>query len=401
MRLKDLCIYLLVVFFILGFSLPVFAAPIYHHKIYDLDGRLLLRYLAGNPYDEGGVYQSLVKGQGQLERIESVALGSAAIAVDTESSWTAADSLRGLTVASALEQYRNLSGHEVDPTDEVYRKPDNLFAISIRANRGEQGYLSQQFEATGTGRFDNTFSINQTAGVTDGVVRRYIDITHIGGTEEDPESDYRIYEDSVIRGYALMRDYIGPSEVPDFGDDPFEGAMLESEMETDKEGPELLSSAMALDGDEGETAEESPGVILTGEMFEINVPLNTPLAEIAFPESITMSSDEATISGITVEWFQLYDSIYNPEMVGSYYFLGELIFPDFISLQESIYILYTINVVEVLEEEPETVGDEENGRVEGVEEEEAVPEDNGEDAGDDVLEGGAEGEETAEAVSSE
>ncbi len=352
--MRSSYVFAVVVVFILTLALSctALAAPgsVVYRKFYDLDGIILMKIQTGSDYNTTGQHKTLVKGQGELTRDELVKLSKGGIVVENDNIWVAdPDSLRGLEVASTFHLNNN-PGSGTPGSQQNSKQSEQVFAVSVDANRGEEGSLSQKISAASAVYSDedeNFFSISQTASTSDGTVKRRIDLT-------EPVSGEYLFEDTVIKGRVNISeiltsaenyaDYIARagsySEETNVGnnDQPEEAASVsEGKQPEDKEAKVIANNE--------ETTDDEAAVIDGSEMFKSTVPLGTTVEDLGLFEPLTFSSDLITVNDIYVKWDdQLLDS-YNPDQTGSYTFKGELVFPATIFLEDEVYIYHVVDVV--------------------------------------------------------
>lgn len=90
-------------------------------------------------------------------------------------------------------------------TDEVFEPvSEQVWAVSVSADPGHEGVLSQSFEAAyrfddETEEVENYFNIEQHAYTLSGETRRYIDIS-------SPESHGYVMDDMTVTGMADIRE---------------------------------------------------------------------------------------------------------------------------------------------------------------------------------------------------
>jgi len=92
----------------------------------------------------------------------------------------------------------NQQNHNFEPVS------DQVWAVSVTADPGQEGSLNQSFEAAykldeETGVFVNYFNIEQRAYTSSGETRRYISIS-------SPESHAYVMEDMTVTGKADIRE---------------------------------------------------------------------------------------------------------------------------------------------------------------------------------------------------
>ena len=338
MRYYYLCAVVLALLLTLALGGSIFAesGSVVYRKFYDIDGIILMKIQAGSDYNDTGQHKTLIQGAGSLTRDEMVILGRGKIAAENENIWIAdPDSLLGLKVVSTFRLHDQESD-DISGDQENVEEPEQIFAVSVKANPGEEGGLSQNISAASAvyGEEDELFSISQSAATSGGTVKRYIDIT-------EPVSGDYLFEDSEIKGRVNI------SEVLQFSD------AGDNEQSTE----ELTGGEMT--GDEGELPEaqqtvssENPAdddvvLIIDGsEIFNSVVPLGTTVEDIGLLEELAFNSDLITVDDIYVEWDDRLFEAYDPHQIGSYTFEGRLIFPDNIISEHEVYIYHVVNVVD-------------------------------------------------------
>ncbi len=348
-------VFAVVVVFILTLALSctALAAPgsVVYRKFYDLDGIILMKIQTGSDYSTTGQHKTLVTGEGELTRDELVKLSKGGIVVENDNIWVAdPDSLRGLEVASTFHLNDN-PGSGIPGSQQNSKQSEQVFAVSVDANRGEEGSLSQKISAGSAVYSDedeNFFSISQTASTSDGTVKRRIDLT-------EPVSGEYLFEDTVIKGRVHISEVLTSSEsYADYiaragasseeanvanNDQPKE-AVSESKGEQSEE-----KEAEVIANDE-ETADDEVAVIDGSEIFESTVPLGTTIEDLGLLDELSFNSELVTVNDIYVKWDDQLLATYNPDETGSYSFEGKLIFPDTLLLEDEVYIYHVVNVVD-------------------------------------------------------
>ena len=336
MRRGNLFVIILVFILILALGGSAFAAPgsVMYRKYYDIDGIILMKIQTGSEYSESGYHKTLIDGVGSLQRDELITMSMAGINIFNDSSWFAdPGSLRGLGVASAfnLNALRNEQGEfngEGKPAPDSHQ----VFAVSVKANPGEAGRVSQNIAAVAPLNPDESgvFAIDQYAAVSDGTVKRFIDLI-------EPVSGLYIFEDSTIKGKAEIYDSLQPS-----GDEEVTG--IEAQMDSKAPGSGISGFA----GEDPETADQSVIILENDEYFRTAVSKGTPVEAVGLPETIELSYGLTTITGITVQWDEQDFENYDPETAGSYLFFGKLIFPESVSIYEELYLCFIVEVIDAV-----------------------------------------------------
>lgn len=389
MLFKKHVILFIVVMFIFSAAAPVYAAPegMVYDKTYDLDGTLLLKIQSGDKDSSAAQQKSLIEGRGSYFRDESVVLEASTLNVHVDSDWSVDPSnLWGLSVFSTIELNEDLVEQSEDETDQV-------FAVKVETGSGEEGSLNQDMTATAAANdendnfdFDekdqiNSFVIDQEAYTSGGEMKRYIELIC-------PVSGGYLFEDSVIKGYANVTDSLRPAGEQGDNDNPDDGFDQPEETVSSKEDvltKEDLSSMEAERSNEEEQyssaenveEEEGPVFVLESEHLQSSVLLNTSQEELNLPGTFSLTAEMFEITGIEVEWSKESIPEYNPDQAGSYIFEGEMSFPENVLPLENMVLIYTVHVVEELEDEDEIETGTENNEVKDkLDEETAVKEQN-------------------------
>ncbi len=336
----------------LALSCTALAAPgsVVYRKFYDLDGIILMKIQTGSDYNTTGQHKTLVKGQGELTRDELVKLSKGGIVVENDNLWVAdPDSLRGLEVASTFQLNDNEGGGTFG-NQQNNKQSEQVFAVSVDANRGEEGSLSQKISAASAVYSDedeNFFSISQTASTSDGTVKRRIDLT-------EPVSGEYLFEDTVIKGRVHISEILTSSEsYADYlaraGASSEETNVANNdrskEAVSDCEGgqPEEKEAEVIANNEE---ATDELAVIDGSEIFESTVPLGTTVEDLGLLDELSFNSELITVNDIYVKWDDQLLATYNPDETGSYSFEGKLIFPDTLLFDDEVYIYHVVNVVD-------------------------------------------------------
>ncbi len=351
---NSICVVLLVFFVTLAVGSAALAEPgsFTYRKYYDVNGIILMKIQAGSDYDQSGQHKSLVRGVGQLQRYDYIAMSKYGIIVDTDNIWTAdPDSLRGMEVAGTFRLHDQYEGEETEGENGDSIPPADspqIFAVSVDADSGESGQMSQGIRVDSSGEH-NFFSIDQHAQTSEGTVKRYIDIT-------DPASGAYLFEDSKIVGRVNITEMLNSSDPDeDFIITTASSMFDENNKEEQRadEGTELLADVdqMAVLGESIDYGgEEEPALVIDGaEIFKSVVPLGTEIDQLGLDEEIVFQSDLIMIKDIYVKWDDQLFGEYDPYQEGSYTFAGELIFPDTVAYDDKVFIFHVVHVVEDVE----------------------------------------------------
>jgi len=372
MLFKKYVSLLIVVIFIISFATPVFAAPgtTVYNKSYDLDGTMLLKIQYGDKDHFPAEHKTMIEGRGKLERDESVVLNQDYLSIFVDSDWSVAESnLWGLTVTSATQLNEGL-------VEDSEKEAAQVFAVQVQTGSGEEGSLYQDLLITAASDDDsndldnifdndliNAFFIDQRAYTSGGEMKRYIDLVC-------PVSGTYIYEDSEIKGYADVTDSLRMENAsdsnqtdgqdafdekePSGGNEPSGGTESYDETKTNEDSKtsvqtEQYSESESSKNDEGQV------FILASELFESTVLLHTPLEEVELPDTVSLTAELVEITGIEIDWNEESLALYDPDQPGSYIFEGEMIFPEHVIAQGKMVVLYTVHVVEELDDQDENV----------------------------------------------
>jgi len=355
MPTKSIVAVFMALIFILSLSSSVLASTnsTRYEKWYNLDGDISIKMQAGSDCSASGKHQTQVSGVGSLQRHDLIKMNKAELLSQNEGQWVAdPDSLRGLEVASSF--WLN------DESD--FDGPEQVFAISVDADAGEEGYLAQNISSV-EATYDQSsldkgsLEISQDARTSGGKLKRYIDF-------KDPASSVYVFEDTEIKGFAEIRDEFG-TEGNVSEDLQIRQYSISDSEQNDEEGfkEELPGEELSEGGSlEEDTLNTALLVLEGGGMFETEVPLGTSKDELALPQTIEMTTDMFTISGIEINWDADSFPEYDPGREDSYIFAGAIIFPDHIEIQEKMIMFYTVHVTEDmdpddlnLEVEPEVI----------------------------------------------
>lgn len=344
MRTKSIVAVFMVLVFIFSLSAPVLASSnsTRYEKWYDLDGDISIKMQAGSDCNASGKHQTQVSGVGSLQRHDLIKMNKAELLSQNEGQWAAdPDSLRGLEAASSF--WLNDEGD--------FEGPEQVFAVSVDADPGKEGYLAQNISSAEAAYDESTsdtgsLEISQDARTSGGVLKRYIDF-------KDPASSVYVFEDSEIKGFAEIRDEFGTDGNVSEDLQIKQYSMSDSE-QYKEEGfeDELSGEEIFEDGSfEEDTLHTKLLVLEGGGMFETEVPLGTSKDELALPQTIEMTTDMFTISGIAINWDADSFPEYDPDQENSYTFAGAIIFPDNIEIQEKMIMFYTVHVTADMDQE--------------------------------------------------
>ena len=354
--LKSICIVLLVFLITLAAGSTALAesGSFTYRKHYDVNGIILMKIQAGSDYDHSGQHKSLIRGVGQLQRDDYIAMGKAGMIVETDNIWTAdPESFRGLEVAGTFSLHDQYEGEEAEGENGENSIPEadspQIFAVSVDSDSGESGQMSQGVRVDSSGEH-NFFSIDQHAQTSEGTVKRYIDIT-------DPATGAYLFEDSKIEGRVNITEMLNSSAPNEDFVIATVSSMLDDdnviEKQSGDDGAELFADddEIAVLGESAEYGdEEEPALVIDGaEIFKSVVPLGTEIDQLGLDEEIVFQSDLIMIKDIYVEWDDQLFGEYDPDQEGSYTFAGELIFPDTVVYDDKVLIFHVVHVVEDME----------------------------------------------------
>ncbi len=344
MRTKSIVAVFMVLVFIFSLSSPVLASSnsTRYEKWYDLDGDISIKMQAGSDCNASGKHQTQVSGVGSLQRHDLIKMNKAELLSQNEGQWAAdPDSLRGLEAASSF--WLNDEGD--------FEGPEQVFAVSVDADPGKEGYLAQNISSAEAAYDESTsdtgsLEISQDARTSGGVLKRYIDF-------KDPASSVYVFEDSEIKGFAEIRDEFGTDGNVSEDLQIKQYSMSDSEQYKEEGFEDELSGEETFeDGSfEEDTLHTKLLVLEGGGMFETEVPLGTSKDELALPQTIEMTTDMFTISGIAINWDADSFPEYDPDQENSYTFAGAIIFPDNIEIQEKMIMFYTVHVTADMDQE--------------------------------------------------
>jgi len=364
MLFKKHVVLCIVVMFIFSAAAPVYAAPggMVYDKTYDLDGTMLLKIQSGDKDSAAAQQKSLIEGRGRYFRDESVVLDASTLNVHVDSDWSVDQSnLWGLSVFSTIELNEDL-------VEQLEDNADQVFAVKVETGSGEEGSLNQDMTATASANdendendnFDeqdqiNSFVIDQEAYTSGGEMKRYIDLIC-------PVSGGYLFEDSVIKGYANVTDSLQPASEQGENDNPDDGFDQAEETVSSKEDVSSMEAERSNEEEQYSSSEnveenEGPVFVLESEHLQSSVLLNTPQEELDLPGTFSLTAEMFEITGIEVEWNNESIPAYDPDQAGSYIFEGEMSFPEHVLPLENMVLIYTVHVVEELEDEDEGEGE--------------------------------------------
>ena len=355
MLFRKAIVLILVFVFTLALGSSALAVPgsVLYRKNYELDGQIFMKMLAGNAA-LGGEHKTLVWGEGILDRHDLIVMGGGEIKVRNLSDWSAdPSSPAGLEVASTFTQ-------KIDLPDGLPNKHNQIFAVSVKANRGEAGSLSQNISAAAAVYDEGEeayFTVDQTATTAGGIVKRYINLIV-------PASGEQLFEVSNIKGSAEIKDQLLSAEGIDINATAAEGQTfaVETEAEADTDQKQLEQAYYDANG----TA-EAYFVLAGGPLFEGTVLPGLLFEELALPAVIELASEYFVISDIAIVWKEQSVPEYDSSLPGTYLFEGELFFPEQITPPGKVLVYYTLRLIEELPGEPKTMEIEvvENSEVSG------------------------------------
>ncbi|MDZ4133050.1 MAG: hypothetical protein U1E11_07915, partial [Dethiobacteria bacterium] len=308
MLIRKAMVLIMVFVFTLALGSSALAVPgsVLYRKSYELDGQIFMKMLAGSAA-LGGEHKTLVWGEGILERHDLIVMGGGEIEVRNLSDWIAdPSSPAGLEVASTFKQKIDLPGGTPNTHNQI-------FAVSVKANRGESGSLRQIISAAAAVYDEGEeayFTVDQTATTSGGIVKRYINVIV-------PASGEQLFEDSNIKGSAKISDQLISAD----------GINIDATVAgADADQKQLEKAYHDADG----TAEVY-FVLDGGTLFEGTVLPGLPFEEVALPSVIELASELFVISDITIIWKEQSVPEYDSSLPGKYLFEGELIFPEHIT----------------------------------------------------------------------
>lgn len=210
-------VFLLTIFMLLGVA-PSASGYLGHSIDYNMDGTVEMQKQAGHEYETGARMRQVISGQGEISKQAIMEMEEGYLQVEDNQDWvTAEGNLRNLTVTTSIRLFtpaKYVYGTEeavvwwedvYEALSPVYYEGDGdpdfrasrrlhrwdaltsqTWAVQVSANPGGSGQLSSEFEAVyGPGAVEagadtflgDYFEIKQSAGVSDGTLRRYIDIS--------------------------------------------------------------------------------------------------------------------------------------------------------------------------------------------------------------------------------
>jgi len=177
-------------------------AYIGHSVQYSVDGNINLEKQAGHELSTGARMRQVITGEGSMSKESAILMHQGNIRVMDEQDWqTAEDALRNLKVTTSIK----LTTPSITENDAALTH--QIWAVSVAASPGHSGQLYQDFEASFEpglfeelfGRDNDYFIIEQQAGMSEGTLRRYIDIS-------SPVSGGLLYEDMRVDGMAYVNE---------------------------------------------------------------------------------------------------------------------------------------------------------------------------------------------------
>jgi hypothetical protein len=97
-----------------------------------------------------------------------------------------------------------------------------------------------------------------------------------------------------------------------------------------------------------EAAEEGQAngilVIESSRILEKQVEVGTGIEELEFEAAIDLETEQYIITGLAVNWNYNSYPVYDPETCGTYYFFGELEFPEKITSGETVFVIKKVDV---------------------------------------------------------
>ncbi len=175
-------------------------AYIGHSVQYSFDGTIDLKKQAGHELSTGARMRQVITGEGSMTKESAILMHQGNIRVMDEQDWqTAEDALRNLKVTTSIK----LTTPPIIENDDALTH--QIWAVSVEASPGHTGQLYQDFEASfEPGLFEELFGldndyfiIEQQAGVSEGTLRRFIDIS-------SPVSGGLLHEDMRVDGTAFV-----------------------------------------------------------------------------------------------------------------------------------------------------------------------------------------------------
>ncbi len=198
MLLKKFYIVLLVIILIplISSSAAAETGFVMYNKQYDLDGLISVKMMVGSD-QAGGKHKTMIRGEGALFRVDQTLMRPGSIDLYNHSEWFAEPSSpMGLEVAANFRPSGN-------PENDAEAESHQVFAISVKADRGESGSLTQAISAAthvyGAEEEEHYFYLDQDAFTSGGTVKRYIDLI-------EPVTGQYLFEDAIIKGYVRVAD---------------------------------------------------------------------------------------------------------------------------------------------------------------------------------------------------
>jgi hypothetical protein len=213
-----------------------------HSVEYSFDGRIDQRKQAGHELGSGARMRQVIRGEGTMAKETDILMQRGRIQVDDRQDWvTAEEAIRNLAVTTSIKLATPPMFVYSDPEAVVWWEDvfeafspvffdgesipdlsarlrarrwnaltDQVWAVSVEANPGHMGQLSSEFEAAfglvalengilPTPEFGDYFNIEQHAATTDGILRRYIDISSARRLTF-------LHEDLRVIGFASVTD---------------------------------------------------------------------------------------------------------------------------------------------------------------------------------------------------
>ncbi len=201
-------------------------SEIIHTVTYQLDGTIDLKKHVGHFCNSGAEMKQVITGQGFLTKATDLTMPAKALYFDDNNDWTTAEeAIRNLVVTTAIKlcspakhTYRDNGRVVVVPDRDLYRAidretydpevmeplTDQIWAVSVEAFAGQTGFVNTDFDAafrvSRSRPFrGDLFNIEQTAGTSQGVTRRFIDIS-------SAVSHGYIYENMIVTGRSEIKE---------------------------------------------------------------------------------------------------------------------------------------------------------------------------------------------------
>ncbi len=229
----------LVLVLITAFATVAYAENYMDHNVeYDMDGKIDLEKQSGYEYGTGARMRQVITGEGSMEKESSIFMEEGYIEVNDQQDWvTDEQALRNLKVTNSIklssppafvygeddeavwweevrEAFRPVTLTDDSlPFNSARKRADQwdaltnqIWAVSVEANPGHSGRVDADFEAAYISEaafneiFLNTedyFEIEQHAATSEGILRRYIDIS-------SPKSLAFLHEDMSVDGTSSV-----------------------------------------------------------------------------------------------------------------------------------------------------------------------------------------------------